>query len=202
MLLDIWWAQVVLRISDFCQELREDLESFLSQGMILDLDVLKQGSPTFLVPGTSFGEDYFPMDRWEKGWFQDDLSALYLLYTLFLLLLHQLHLRSWGTRSRRLGMPALESLSQFSRSVMSDSLRPHGLQHARPPCPSPTPGAYPNSCASSQWCHPTISSSVSCSKVVVFKVQLQIQWSRRSHSASEPSPALWLRQQRKRPTSI
>ena len=43
---------------------------------------------------------------------------------------------------------------------MSNSLRPHGLQHARPPCPSPTPGVYPNSCPLSQWCHPTISSSV------------------------------------------
>ena len=49
---------------------------------------------------------------------------------------------------------------QFSRSVMSDSLWPHGLQHARPPCPSPIPGVYPNSCPLSQWCHPTISSSV------------------------------------------
>ena len=48
---------------------------------------------------------------------------------------------------------------QFS-SVLSDSLRPHGLQHARPPCLSPTPGVYSNSCALSQWCHPTISSSV------------------------------------------
>ena len=54
----------------------------------------------------------------------------------------------------------LQSVSQFSCSVMSDSLRPHGLQHARPPCPSPTPRVYPNSCPSSQWCHPTISSSV------------------------------------------
>ena len=49
---------------------------------------------------------------------------------------------------------------QFSHSVVSDSLRPHGLQHARSPCPSPTPGLYPNSCPLSQWCHPTISSSV------------------------------------------
>ena len=48
----------------------------------------------------------------------------------------------------------------FSCSVMSDSLRPHGLQCPRPPCPSPTPGAYSNSCPLSQWCHPTISSSV------------------------------------------
>ena len=49
---------------------------------------------------------------------------------------------------------------QFSCSVMSDSLRPHGLQHARLPCPSPTPQAYSNSCPSCCWCHPTISSSV------------------------------------------
>ena len=48
----------------------------------------------------------------------------------------------------------------FSCSVLSDSLRPHGLQHTRPPCPSPTPRAYSNSCSLSQWCHPTISSSV------------------------------------------
>ena len=45
-------------------------------------------------------------------------------------------------------------------SVMSDSLRPHESQHARPPCPSPTPGVHPNSCPSSRWCHPAISSSV------------------------------------------
>ena len=49
---------------------------------------------------------------------------------------------------------------QFSHSVMSDSLWPHGLQHARPPCPSPTPGVYSNSSPSSWWCHPTILSSV------------------------------------------
>ena len=49
---------------------------------------------------------------------------------------------------------------QFSRSVMSNSLRPSGLQHFRPPCPSPNPGVYSNSWPLSQWCHPTISSSV------------------------------------------
>ena len=49
---------------------------------------------------------------------------------------------------------------QFSRSVVSDSLRPHESQHARPPCPSPTPGVHSNSCASSWWYHPAISSSV------------------------------------------
>ena len=49
---------------------------------------------------------------------------------------------------------------QFNRSVVSDSLWRHGLQHTRPPCPSPTPRACSNSCSSSCWCHPTISSSV------------------------------------------
>ena len=49
---------------------------------------------------------------------------------------------------------------QFSYSLVSDSLQPHELQHASPSCPSPTPGVYPNSCPSSRWCHPTISSSV------------------------------------------
>ena len=49
---------------------------------------------------------------------------------------------------------------QFSHSVLSDSLWPHESQHARPPCPSPTPRVYSNSCASSRWCYPAISSSV------------------------------------------
>ena len=49
---------------------------------------------------------------------------------------------------------------QFSRSVVSDSTQPHGLQYTRLPCPSPTPRVYPNSCPLSWWCHPTISSSV------------------------------------------
>ena len=52
------------------------------------------------------------------------------------------------------------SLVQFSCSVMSNSLQPHGPQHTRPPCPSPTPGVYSNSCPLSQWCHSTISSSI------------------------------------------
>ena len=49
---------------------------------------------------------------------------------------------------------------QFSHSVMSNSLRPHELQHAKPPCPSPTPGVHSNSRPSSRWCHPAISSFV------------------------------------------
>ena len=55
--------------------------------------------------------------------------------------------------------PKLYSV-QFSRSVVSDSLWPHESQHARPPCPSPTPGVHSHSRPSSQWCHPAISSSV------------------------------------------
>ena len=60
------------------------------------------------------------------------------------------------------GLVGLHQFSsvQFSHSVMSNSLWPHGPQHAKPPCPSPTPRVYPNSCPSSLWCHPTISSSV------------------------------------------
>ena len=54
----------------------------------------------------------------------------------------------------------LQLSGQFSHSVVSNSLRPHKSQHARPPCPSPTPRVYSNSCSLSQWCHPAISSSV------------------------------------------
>ena len=57
---------------------------------------------------------------------------------------------------------------QFSLSVMSDSLWPHGLPHTRPPCPSSTPRAYSTSCPLSQWCHPTISPSV-----ILFSSYLQ-----------------------------
>ena len=67
---------------------------------------------------------------------------------------------------------------QFSRSVVSDSLRPHGPQHARLPCPSPTPGACSNSCPLSWRCHPTISSSVvSFSCLQSFPVSESIQMS-------------------------
>ena len=65
-------------------------------------------------------------------------------------------IRSSGDEST---VPSICSV-QFSCSVVSDSLRPHGLQHARPPCPTPTPGVYSNSRLSSRWYHPTISSSV------------------------------------------
>ena len=69
---------------------------------------------------------------------------------------------SWWAEIERLlesGDVKLPSV-QFSHSVITDSLWPHGLQHTRLPCPSPTPGACSNSCPSSQWCHPAISSCV------------------------------------------
>ena len=59
-----------------------------------------------------------------------------------------------------MGPTYLDSISWVRSRVVSDSLQPHGLQHARSPCPSLTPRAYSNSCPSSQWCHPTTSSSV------------------------------------------
>ena len=75
---------------------------------------------------------------------------------------------------------------QFSYSVVSDSLQPHGLQHARLPCPSPTPRACSNSCSLGWWCHPTISSSVipfsSCTQSFTawgsFPMSLCIRWTK------------------------
>ena len=73
--------------------------------------------------------------------------------------------------------PIMLNLVQFNHSVMFDSLQSHRLQHARPPCPSPIPGAYSNSCPLRRWCNPTISSSV-----VPFSTCLQ------SFPASGPFP--------------
>ena len=68
----------------------------------------------------------------------------------------------WGGRweGSWKGRGYMYSSVQFSCSVVSGSLQPYGLQHARPPCPSPTPGVHPNPCPLSRWCHQTISSSV------------------------------------------
>ena len=82
----------------------------------------------------------------------NDLLSHFLFY-LSLSLLIKIFLVFWFKNK------TLLSLVQFSHSVIPDSLRPHESQHARPPCPSPTP-VYPNSCPLSWWCHPAISSSV------------------------------------------
>ena len=75
---------------------------------------------------------------------------------------------NWSGRYVKYFILLISSVSQFRSSVMSDYLWPHESQHTRPPRPSPTPGVYSNSCPSSQWCHPAISSSVvpfsSCSQ--------------------------------------
>ena len=75
---------------------------------------------------------------------------------------------------------------QFSHWVVSDSLRPHESQHARPPCPSPTPGVHSDSRPSSQWCHPAISSSVSPSPPAPNPSQHQslFQWVNSSHEVA------------------
>ena len=89
---------------------------------------------------------------------------------------------------------------QFSRSVVSDSLRLHGLQQARPPCPSPTPGVHPNSCPLSRWCHPAISSSVVpfssclpsiCPSIRVFSNEsvLHIRWPKYCSFSFNTSPS-------------
>ena len=85
--------------------------------------------------------------------------------------------KKWAIRSWKDMDETNEHSVQFSRSVVSDSLQPHKPQHTRPPCPSPTPRAYSNSCPLSRWCHPTISSSV-----ILFSSCLQ------SFPASESFP--------------
>ena len=87
---------------------------------------------------------------------------------------------------------SLFSSVQFSCSVVSDSLRPHESQHARPPCPSPTPRVYSNLCPSSRWCHPAISSSVvpfssypqSCPASESFPVSQLLAWGSQSIGVS------------------
>ena len=80
----------------------------------------------------------------------------------------------------------LYSSVHFSRSVVSDSFPPHGLQHTRPPCPSPTPVVHSNSCPLSQWCHPTISSSVAPSPPAqYFPASRSFQMNQLSTSGSQ-----------------
>ena len=97
-----------------------------------------------------------------SDWTELNLPSLHKLYTIFrlkmtiiFLLNYQIFIISFGNIRNRYFRS-----DQISRSVVSDSLRPHELQHARPPCPSPTPGVHSDSRPSSLWCHPAISSSV------------------------------------------
>ena len=83
-------------------------------------------------------------------------------------------------QTERKHAPCWFSSVQFSRSVMSDSLRLHEPQHARPPCPSPTPRVYPNSCPLSRWCHPTLLiRGTEFSRGKTSRRKAEITWKRR-----------------------
>ena len=84
---------------------------------------------------------------------------------------------------------SLHTSVQFSHSVVSDSLRPHGLQYTRPSCPSPTPGVYSNSCSLSQWCHPTISFSVISSHPAFNESVLCVRWPKNCSFSFSISPS-------------
>ena len=94
------------------------------------------------------GVFFYHWDTWETPY-----SLIFCVYNWDCVIWPHLHSPGLGVSSER------EELS-FSHWVMSDSLWPHGLQHTRPPCPSPSPRVCPSSCPMNQWCHPTISSSV------------------------------------------
>ena len=90
-------------------------------------------------------------------------------------------LSDWTTTSPLLTFEEVRNPSvQFNHSVVSNSLGPHGLQHTRPPCPSPSPGVYSNSCPLSWWCHPTNSFSI-----VPFSSRLQYFPASRSFQLSQ-----------------
>ena len=88
-------------------------------------------------------------DTWETPY-----SLIFCVYNWDCVIWPHLHSLGLGVSSER------KELSLFSCWVMSDSLWPHGLQHTRPPCPSPSPRVCPSTCPMIRWCHPTISSSV------------------------------------------
>ena len=94
---------------------------------------------------------------------ETDLGRVFaLIITFFWIFLKLLSFSQWShilINTLTKDVCTCQSVSQFSHSFMSHFLRPHGLQHARPPCLLPTPGACSNSCPLSRWCHPTISSS-------------------------------------------
>ena len=114
---------------------------------------------------------------WDRRWF---LSQVYIFHTRLV--------TPWGKGELLCHMHlCIFSSVQFSRSIVSNSLRPHELQHARPPCPSPTPKVHPNPCPLSQLCHPTISSSVIpfSSHIHLSQHQGHFQWVSSSHQVAK-----------------
>ena len=119
-----------------------------SVGLISYSDLLRPWKPTETL-GHSLKLSCLNSSKWNLANFQDKWPVSKILKRQFSLFEYV-----WIFRK------LVDSSVQFSRSVMSNSLRPHELQHAMPPCPSPTPGVHPNPCLLSWWCHPIISSSV------------------------------------------
>ena len=162
------WASLVAQLVKNLPEMQETLVWFLGREDPLERDRLP--TPVFWdFPGGSVGKES-TCNRGNLGLIPglerspEEGNS----YTVF-----------WPGKFHRLYSP----VSQFSRSVVSNSLQPHGLHHARLPCPSPTPGAYSNSCPSSWWCHSTISSSVIPSPPAFNLSQHQglFQWVSSSH---------------------
>ena len=112
---------------------------FQEAGQVVWYSHLFQNFPQFIVIHTV---------KWCEPFFKVFIKLVTILFLFYGLMF-------WAWDIWDLNFPV-----QFSHSVVSDSLQPHKPQHARPPCPSPTPGVYSNSCPLSRWCHPTISSSV------------------------------------------
>ena len=116
--------------------------------------VIHNGSCCFLWMGTNI---LYKMNSWKLGVFHWKHTSL-LQHDIFYW--EQCQLGETASLSYTTTTVISPNSVQFSRSVVSDSLRPHESQHARPPCPSPTPRVHSDSPPSTQWCHPAISSSV------------------------------------------
>ena len=102
---------------------------------------------------------------------------------------HALHTKLWDIQGKIKGTRCCSSFRLVSSvaQVVSDSLRPHEPQHIRPPCPSPTPRVYLNSCPLSPWCHPTISSSIVpfSSQLHLSQHQVLFKWVSSSHQVAK-----------------
>ena len=90
-----------------------------------------------------------------------------------------------GSFAKKTRALKIRSISQFSHSVVSDSLQPHGLQYTRLPCPSPTPGACSNSCPSSQWCHLILCRPLLLLPSILPSIRVFSKWVSSSHQVAK-----------------